>query len=663
MSNVAGGIHASEDDIVRVIAPVGSAPPAAYNGASLTGPAIFSKTRFDDTYLDNQWTDGGSGPVFKYERMYVLTQTINPTTRVIDPAIVPENPKIPQDTTSPPGVNVQSLGTNKENYRWYWLLENAREADDYSGLINVVTAVGQPGGSAAFNTQTAQYIDISTWLRANLPAALFGVVDNYLGTNGAQHNALIYFPPGEKAVLMPWDLDFLSQTNPQASLTTGGDVAKFIVNPVHRRTYYAHLLDVLNRSFNTTFLTRWAQHYSRFGEDMTASLGYLNSRALYARNVINGTGGQIAPIPQVPFRITTPSPLTVGTPFATVAGDAWIDVAEIRLQGSPEPLAVTWTDDNSFTVQLPVSTGTNTYTLAAFTNMNAPLGTASITVTATGSIFPAGPGDLAISELNFNPAGDTDATEFVELLNLTGATLDLGGCHFDEELGQGIAYTFPADVQVPAGGRILIARDRSAFIAAYPAAGPLAPGQFTGALDNNGEMLVLYAASGLEIFRINYTDDIAGTDGGGRTLIRVLSSTNPDPTSNVWRASSTDGGNPGTTDALPFTGLALADLDSDGLLALLEYELGTSDLVPTANAARLTRNVLGQLDFTFSRALLADDATLTIEAALTPAGPWSPATATLLTSTPNGNVATETWRVTAPPGSSAFFARLRATLR
>jgi hypothetical protein len=164
VSNVAGGIYEPEDDIIRVIAPVGTSPPAAYSGATLTGPAIFSKTRFDDSYLDNQWPDGGSGPMFKYERMYVLTQTINPTTRAvttIDAAnvltAVSENPKIPQDTTGPPGVPVMSLGAPKENYRWYWLLENARDADDYSGLINVVTSVGQVGGSAPFNTQTAQY--------------------------------------------------------------------------------------------------------------------------------------------------------------------------------------------------------------------------------------------------------------------------------------------------------------------------------------------------------------------------------------------------------------------------------------------------------------------------------------------------------------------------
>ena len=44
--------------------------------------------------------------------------------------------------------------------------------------------------------------------------------------------------------------------------------------------------------------------------------------------------------------------------------------------------------------------------------------------------------------------------------------------------------------------------DSAAFIAAYPSAGPLAAGEFNPtALDNAGESLVLYAASGLEVFR------------------------------------------------------------------------------------------------------------------------------------------------------------------
>ena len=33
-----------------------------------------------------------------------------------------------------------NLGTNKEAYRWHWLIANREEADDYSGLMNWLAA-------------------------------------------------------------------------------------------------------------------------------------------------------------------------------------------------------------------------------------------------------------------------------------------------------------------------------------------------------------------------------------------------------------------------------------------------------------------------------------------------------------------------------------------
>ncbi|HWB01726.1 MAG TPA: lamin tail domain-containing protein [Verrucomicrobiales bacterium] len=630
VSNAAGGIHAPEDDIMRVIAPVSTGTGAAYNGTGLTGPAIMSKTRFDDTYLDGQWNDGGDGPIFKYERVYVLTQTINPVTRVVDAGIVPENPKIPQSTTGPPGVNVVNLGADKEFYRWYWLIENARDGDDYQKIMNAVNAIGQAAGSASFKSLTAQYLDVSTLLRAHIPSILFGVTDNYL-TGAAQHNALFYFPPGGKGILIPWDLDYLSQGSTSASLTSGQDLGKFLADPLNRRLYYGHLLDVLNRSFNDAFLTRWATHYSTFGtENMTAALTYLRGRATYARNVITGTG-QTPPVTKFAFSITTPGPVNTANPFVALTGKGWIDVDTIRLQGSTAPLAVTWTDDTTWTLNLPVNAGTATYTLQAYDKSGAlstgggGTGTASITVTGSGGVFPAGPATLVISELNYNPAGSTDATEFVELLNITAATLDLAACHFDEEGGQGIAYTFPAGVSVPAGGRILIVRDAAAFAAAYPGVGPIAPGVYSGALDNGGESIVLYSASGQVILRTDYDDSKGSTDGGGYTLVRALSSTAPDPASTDWRPSTVTGGNPGSNDALPFSGNATADTDSDGLTALMEYALGTSDSVFTpANAALSTvLNPDGSMSLTWPAAANADDVILSAESS-DDLGTWAP---------------------------------------
>jgi Lamin Tail Domain/Concanavalin A-like lectin/glucanases superfamily len=201
LTNLAGGMHAPEDDLARIIPSVASGTGFMFDGSGMLGSAILSKTRLKRDYLDNQWDNGGDGMMFKYERVYVLTQTINAATRVVDGAIVPENPKIPQSSTAPPGVGVVNLGANTELYRWHWLVESGRDADNYTGLVNLLTAIGQTGGTAAFNTQVEQHIDVSTWLRAHVPPALYGVTDNYMAPTGSgQHNVLFYFPPGKKAV-------------------------------------------------------------------------------------------------------------------------------------------------------------------------------------------------------------------------------------------------------------------------------------------------------------------------------------------------------------------------------------------------------------------------------------------------------------------------------
>ena len=638
LSILAGGIHAPQDDIIRLIPAKATGTGFAFDGAGMLGAAILSKTRLKGDYLDNQWDNGSDGMMFKYERIYVLTQTINAATRVVDAAIVPENPKIPQDTTSPPGVAVANIGASPEFYRWHWLVESGRDTDDYAGMLNVANAVGQAAGTT-FNNLTAQYIDVDEWLRAHVPSVLYGVTDNYMAPTGSgQHNALIYFPPGKKAVIFPWDCDFLSQVNPTTtSLIGGGDIAKFINNPVWKRLYYGHILDILNRSFNTATMTTWATHYQRFGTDEMVNssvVAYLTPRAQYARDVVTGTNGQTAPIPFVVFARTSASPVTVSTPFTTVTGNGWINLAEIRLLGSAEPLAVTWTGQSTWTLQLPIAAGTNTYTLVPYDSngvqlTNAVSGgtpvTATVTVTGSGGIFPAGPGNLVVSELNYNPAGSTEATEFIELLNITGATLDLSGCHFDEELGQGIAYSFASGVQVPAGGRIIVARDRAAFIAAYPAASPVAAGEYNpSGLDNGGESLVLYSAGGLEIFRFTYSDSIASTDGGGRSLVRVLTSTNPNPNTYVWRASTQDNGNPGAGDAIAFTGTPLADLDLDGIPALIEYAFGSSDNNPGSlpGPAQFVFNVNGTVTVTFPTLPNADDVICTVETTTTLGSGW-----------------------------------------
>jgi len=606
-TNAARGITTTEDDIIRVIGT-----KTAY-----TGPAIFSKSRFNSEFLNGQWPNGADGTLFKYERIYVQTQTTTGG---------PEGLKYPQDTTGPPGVAVGSLGTpaQKELYRWYWLIRNNRDADNYAEIIPKLIALGKTG--TAFLTETAPLVDGDSFLRSLVPAILFGVVDGY--STNAQHNAVFYTPPGGKMQHLPWDLDFLDQSNSSADMIPNIEQQKFIANPVWKRIYWGHVLNVLDMSYNTPFLTKWATHYSKFGITMTDSLPYLTARAAYARTQVSTN------VPVVPFRITTAGPLTVNTPTATIIGDGWVNVTGIRLQGSTSVLPITWTDADSWSLPLPLRGGTRVYTLEALSRSGAVLGSASITVTATPGSFPASAGSLLVSEINYNPVGSTDDTEFLELLNVTGDNLVLDGCHFDEENSEGISYLFPAGVTLAPGARLLVVRDQAAMNANYGPNLPMAPGVFTGALSNSGESLVLYAANGTVIFRFAYNDNPGSTDGGGRSLVRVTSSTNPNPYDFTWRESTGTGGNPGGTDAAVFTGDPTADPDQDGAPALMEYAFGTSNTDPASvpGTPTLTFNPDGSVNAVWPLLPNADDITATVQTSpsLTNAT-WTP-----LTSAPGG---------------------------
>ena len=61
------------------------------------------------------------------------------------------------------------------------------------------------------------------------------------------------------------------------------------------------------------------------------------------------------------------------------------------------------------------------------------------------------PGDLIINEIMYNPSGDEPETEWFEVYNNTGGSLDMDGCAFSEESGD--IFTIPGgtDLTVASG--------------------------------------------------------------------------------------------------------------------------------------------------------------------------------------------------------------------
>ena len=276
---------------------------------------------------------------------------------------------------------------------------------------------------------------------------------------------------------------------------------------------------------------------------------------------------------------------------------------------------------------------------------------------------------LVITEIMYHPAGDGLA-EYIELTNISrDITLDLTGVRFT----QGVAFSFSgsAVTSLPPGGRVLVVRDAAAFTSVHGNGLPVA-GVFADAtqLANSGEILQLEDPLNQTIAEFAYDDAPpwpSAADGTGPSLVLIRPESKPDPSIAAnWRLSAA-AGNPGTSDTVALApGTESQDLDGDGIPALMEYAMGSSDTVPGAAAISTSRGSADDgtpfLEVTFPRQTNAEDATLSPESSADLAT-WSPSGWTWQESAAgtNGSV-TERWRLTGPDAARIpLFLRVKAT--
>ena len=133
--------------------------------------------------------------------------------------------------------------------------------------------------------------------------------------------------------------------------------------------------------------------------------------------------------------------------------------------------------------------------------------------------------EIVISELMYHapPVTAADGTvarsplEWVELHNRGAAPVDLAGY----QLVDAVAYEFPEDIVVPAGGHVVVTSDVAAFAEAYPAQGATVLGELAGGLADRGDRLALRDACANPVDAVRYLDGgrwPALADGGGSSL-------------------------------------------------------------------------------------------------------------------------------------------------
>ncbi|MGI9243649.1 MAG: lamin tail domain-containing protein, partial [Verrucomicrobiales bacterium] len=376
MISNSGGVLSRYYDLVKVLAP----------NNSLTGSATFQMARYDGLFLDSQFEDGSDGKVYEYELIYHPTTDTDPNGD--------EGLKQPQ----PDSVRGTSIGSNAEDpelYRYFFLNKINREADDFAPIIAYNNLFAKSG--ADFEEGLEAVVDVDDWLRGMAYAVLTGTGDN--AAAGSQHNGLYYAKPDGRIMFLPHDMDFSFQAS--RSIFQFQESGRLVPsNSARRRLYLGHLHDIISTTYNNSYMSIWTDHFAEIDpqQNWSTDLSYMTSRS---NSVLSQINGNIAP---VAFNITTNSPHSIAGATATITGDGWVNVREIRIAGSSSPLAVTWTDGNSWEALVPAAPGVSTVTIEAVDFSGNFIGSDTITIDNTTPFEPASAANLVISEIMYHPA-------------------------------------------------------------------------------------------------------------------------------------------------------------------------------------------------------------------------------------------------------------------
>jgi hypothetical protein len=168
---------------------------------------------------------------------------------------------------------------------------------------------------------------------------------------------------------------------------------------------------------------------------------------------------------------------------------------------------------------------------------------------------------IQLTEVHFNPAPangvvEEQELEFVELANTSAFEFDLSGF----QLAGGIRFqcSTGAVSRIPAGGRVVVAKNPALLRARHPGLEPVF-GPYEGQLSNDGDVIELVGRFGEPVQRLEYGDGWSeDADGNGYSLVPAYEGA-PDgvlASREGWRRSAFRGGSPGSLDPLSVPDMA-----------------------------------------------------------------------------------------------------------
>lgn len=485
VASAAGGIPAMYDDVAHFIHPLGS----------YTSNAALRLAGFDEVYLDSQFPDGSDGAMAEFEVLRWHTSTSDGN---------PESPKIP-GANGYANLDLQDWGNDREAYRWNVLNIMNRDEDSWDALIALEKLFSQTGQT--FVNGAAQRLDVDACLRTLAYASLVGPADAaYTGSN--IHNFRLYIRPNDaRAMYMPWDWDSSFQRATNGSLVGGGNLAKIVTsnNDLSRR-YHAQLYQLIQTTFNTSYMARWTQHYGTVGaQDLSGTLTYIGDRANFVLSQLPTSTA---------FSASAGAVSSNGA--VTLTGSASIRVSLIEVNGAL--YTPVWSSLTGWSVVVPLASGSNSLTIRGL-DFNGTLVPGNTTTLNVNNPFTSGWPSLRISEwlaendgAYLDPA-DGDSEDWFEIYNPTSAAVDLAGWKITDVPGSASPFVVPGGWSIPPGGFLLVWADDE--IAQNPAS-PIATSALhvPFRLNNSGDFIQLSAPDGHVIDLVSFGEQFANRSEG-----------------------------------------------------------------------------------------------------------------------------------------------------
>jgi hypothetical protein len=488
------------------------------NGSSPNGYNVMQDEEYPSKHYSKQWfPDGSNGDVYKIAVWFEFAND--------------------NSSFNSAGSTLESFksGGNYKlaRYRWNWQTRGFfGSANNYTNIYNLVTAINDTSTNQVQNI--LNIADIEEWMRVFAYDRTLGNWDSW--TYNVGQNMFAVKQAGIPWQIMPWDIDFTlgEGDGPSTGLWGGQDpVMNNIGNvPAFRRMLWRGYQKSLVAALDPA-------QYTPVGDALQAAMvknigNVSGPSALYSYMAARRAYivGQLQANDVTSFTINGGN-YTSTTPTTVLTGKAPFAVVSVAVNGTPYPTV--WTDQNSWSINVPLGAGANTLNVSGVDakNVLVPGNTASIVVTYNG--VPQQPQDyVVINEINYNPLEPN--ASFIELYNNSTTTpFDLSGFRLD-----GVGFTFPSGSVIQAGKFMVVAGHRDDFALVYGQTIPVV-GEFPGNLDHAGETISLVKPLGvggtndLIISDVHYSSSLpwpTNANGFGPSLQLI------DPSKGSWRVAN-----------------------------------------------------------------------------------------------------------------------------